>query len=73
MDRIVEVKVETRVQNPNLRKIGRELVNQVTSKIIPVIAGEVDALLCAFELALDEAGAGIKIKICKDGGSHDED
>lgn len=73
MDRIVSIEVDTKVQNPNLRKIERELVNQVTSKIVPVIAKEVDAMLCAFEIALDESNTKIKVKICKEGESHDED
>jgi hypothetical protein len=73
MSKIVEIKVESQLKNPTLQRIKRDFVNKVTSKIVPVIADEIDDLLCAFEIALDEAGSGIKIKICKDGGSHDED
>ena len=72
MSKIVEIKVESQLKK-TLQRIKRDFVNKVTSKIVPVIADEIDDLLCAFEIALDEAGAGIKIKICKDGGSHDED
>lgn len=73
MDNTVEIKVESRIKNPILQRIERDFINKVTSKILPVIADEIDAMLCAFEIALDEAGAGIKIEICKDGGSHDKD
>lgn len=73
MSETVEIEVKSRIKNPILQRIEREFINKSTSKILLVIAYEIDDLLCAFETVLDEAGTGVKIEIRKDGGSHDED